>query len=72
MVPSDDAAITEDIGEWRRGLWAAVAAIDVARRTGDREPLDLLATVLGIGDDPADRGAWAAVCDALVGPAARR
>lgn len=72
MIPSDDAAITEDIGEWRRGLWAAVAAIDVARRTGDLEPLDLLASVLGIGDDPADRGAWAAVCDALIGSAARR
>ena len=72
MIPSDDAAFTEDVDEWRRGLWAAVAAIDAARRTGDREPLDLLATVLGIGDDPADRGAWAAVSDALVGPAARR
>ena len=67
MIPSDDAAITEDISEWRRGLWAAVAAIDAARRTVDRESLDLLATVLGIGDDPADRGAWKTICEALVG-----
>lgn len=72
MIPSDDEAITGNVGEWRRGLWTAVAAIDTARRTGDLEPLDLLATTLGIGDDPADRGAWAAVCDALIGSVARR
>ncbi len=48
------------------------SAIEVARRTGDWEPLDLLAAALGVGDDPADRGAWEAICEALVGPFIRR
>jgi len=64
MAPIE--SVFDDPDERRRGLWAAVAAIESARRTGDRTALDLLATALGIGDDPADRGAWEAVCDALL------
>lgn len=66
MISPDDAVIIEDGAEWRRGMWAAVAAIEAARRTGDWTPLDLLSMALGIGDDPSDRGAWEAVCEALV------
>lgn len=66
MVSPDDAVIIEDGAEWRRGMWAAVAAIEAARRNGDWAPLDLLGMALGIGNDPADRGAWEAVCEALV------
>lgn len=66
MNSPDDAVIIEDGAEWRRGMWAAVAAIEAARRTGDWSALDKLAITLGIGDEPAERGAWEAVCEALV------
>jgi hypothetical protein len=57
-----------DLERWQGGLWAAVAAIEAARGTGDKAPLELLGTALGIGEDPADRGAWEAVCEALLEP----
>lgn len=60
-----------DLAEWRRGADAAAAAIHAARRAGDWEALDLLAIALGIGDGPADRGAWEAICEALSTPPLR-
>lgn len=68
MTTSVDAAIIEDVDDWQRGLWAAVAAIEAARRTGDRGFLDQLEIALGIESDPATRGAWEAVCIALIEP----
>lgn len=69
MAPLDDVAIGDDVEDWRDGLWAAVAAIEAVRRTGDRGFLDRLEIVLGIGNGPATRGAWEAVCHALIEPA---
>lgn len=54
-----------DLDEWRRGAFAAETAISAARRSRDWEALDLLASAMGLGQSPADRGAWAAICDAL-------
>jgi hypothetical protein len=54
-----------DLADWRRGASAAAAAIEAARIAGDWEALDLLADALGVGDTPADRGAWEAICEAL-------
>ena len=45
--------------------FAAESAISAARRSRDWEALDLLASALGVGQSPADRGAWAAICEAL-------
>lgn len=51
--------------KWTKGATAASNAIAIARQTGDWDALDVLAVALGIGDDPEDRGAWDAVCEAL-------
>ena len=58
----------EELNRWRRGASAAEAAITAARRFRDWEALDLLASALGIGDDPEDRGAWEAICEELCRP----
>ena len=58
----------EELDKWRRGASAAEAAITAARRSHDWEPLDFLASALGIGDGPEDRGAWEAICEELCRP----
>ena len=58
----------EELDRWRRGASAAEAAITAARRSRDWEALDFLASALGIGDDPEDRGAWEAICEELCRP----
>ena len=59
---------SDDLSKWRRGASAAEAAITAARRSRDWEALDFLASALGIGDDPEDRGAWEAICEELCRP----
>lgn len=58
----------KELDRWRQGASAAEAAITTARRSRDWEPLDVLASALGIGDDPEDRGAWEAICEELCRP----
>lgn len=58
----------KELDRWRQGASAAEAAITAARRSRDWEPLDVLASALGIGDDPEDRGAWEAICEELCRP----
>ncbi len=65
MHDEADTMNDRDLSEWRRGAFAAESAISAARRSRDWEALDLLASALGVGQSPADRGAWAAICDAL-------
>ena len=61
--------MSDETLRWRVGANAAMEAISAAQASGEWDSLDALALAIGVGDDPEDRGAWEAICEALLRPA---